>query len=275
MNGYQVFHSTPDLARQRIHLVLVRPELGRNVGAVARTLENFAIYGKFWIVGSPNIIDLPARNVAKHAGHRLDAVIHADSLQEVLATSSQRLALASTARVGSAHRPHPLWIRTAIERATAKLPSEEVQDLFFVFGPESDGLTNEEVDRCDWVVTIPSSEGYRSLNLAQAVNVFCYETHSALVTEAPKFESRRGSQKQRLIDHMLLLAEKVGFILPGDPFKMKPRLEQIFSNLPNHMPEASTLHGLLDQVSRSIGKGSPDIRGRYKQHWKEEGVRED
>jgi tRNA/rRNA methyltransferase len=269
MNEYQVFHSTPDPTRQKIHIVLVRPELGRNVGAVARTLENFAILGQLWIVGNPTIVDISARNVAKHAGHRLDSAQYAHSLQAILATTKNRLALASTARVGSAHRPHPLWIRTAAERATAKISLEEVENLFYVFGPESDGLTNEEVNLCDWVVTIPSSAGYRSLNLAQAVNVFCYETHCALLKGGLKFKSRRTSQKERLVQHMLRLAEEVGFILPGDPHKMKPRLEEIFSALPYHLPEASTLHGLLDQVSRSIRKGAPDVRGRYKQHWKE------
>ena len=74
-------------------------------------------------------------------------------------------------------------------------------------------------------------------------------------------------QKQKLIAHFVRLAEEVGFVLPGDPFKMRPRLEKILSALPPYLPEVKTLHGLFDQISRSVKKGSPDVRGRYRQHW--------
>jgi tRNA/rRNA methyltransferase len=268
-NAYKVFHSTCESLRKSLHIVLVRPESGGNVGSIARGLANMGIQGSFRIVGTPEILDKYARKMAVHAGPALDAIRFFPTLAEALAfeRTPQTLVLAATARVGSAHRPHPLWVRPALERAIGKLKTGEASGLVMVFGPESDGLANEDVDLCDWVVTIPSSGEYRSLNLAQAVLVFSYEAHINLVEEAGSFRSGndRPSQKERIIQHMIQLAEDVGFIFPGDPFKMRPRLEEILSVLPSHLKDAKTLHGLLDQISRTVKKGAVDYKGRFRQ----------
>jgi TrmH family RNA methyltransferase len=280
-NPYKVFHSTQDLWREKVHVVLVRPEIGGNVGSAARALANMGIWGSFDIVGDRTILDGSAFQMAKHAKERLDQIRFFPSLEEALkaplpsqveprtqapTTSARQLILAATARVGSAHRPHPLWVRTAMQRAVGKLAASEITDIKIVFGPESDGLSNEEVELCDWVVTIPSSSEYRSLNLAQAILIFSYEVNMNLVQEWQPQRGPRLSQRNRLIAHILQLAEEVGFILPSDPYKMRPRLEEILSRLPNHIPEIRTLHGLLDQAIRTVKRGRVDLKGRFKKH---------
>ncbi len=95
------------------------------------------------------------------------------------------------------------------------MKSGEALRLRLVFGPESDGLTNEEVELADWVVTIPSTGDYRSLNLAQAVLIFCYELNHNLMKEWQTPQSVKPSQRQKLILHFIKMAEEVGFILPG------------------------------------------------------------
>lgn len=174
------------------------------------------------------------------------------------------LSLAATSDIGSAKRPHPMRVEDAVPKAIEKLKTREIPGVCFVFGSESNGLTNAEIERCDWVVTIPATAQYRSLNLAQAVLIFSYEANQALLTRWEEFETTKPGQKERLIGHLLELAEAVGFILPGDPLKMRPRLEGIFSKLPRFIEEGSTLHGLIDQTIRSVRKGEADVRGRYK-----------
>jgi tRNA/rRNA methyltransferase len=202
--------------------------------------------------------------MAKHAKPRLEDALFFPTLQEALAGFDRPLALASTARVGSVHRPHPLPVPVAVERALGKLEHGEVSDIVFVFGPEADGLSNEEVDLCDWVVTIPSSPEYRSLNLSQAVLIFSYEVNRRWSAALPSFQTEGRSQRERLISHFVGLAEEVGFVLPGDPYKMRPRLEEILSQLPPYLKDVNTLHGLLDQTLRSVRVGRPDFKGRYR-----------
>jgi tRNA/rRNA methyltransferase len=265
-NPYKVFHSVRNDLRCHVHTVLVRPEVGGNVGSVARGLANMGIEGKLIIVGSPEIVNAECLKLAKHAASRFETAIFVPTLADALADKGpQGLSVAATARVGSPHRPHPLRVREAMEKAVGKLVAGDVGSLYLVFGTESDGLSNEEIALCDWVVTIPSSPGYRSLNLAQSVLIFTYEVQLNLLQDwGEKSEGARTSQKRRLVDHLIRLAEEVGFVLPGDPMKMRPRLEEVFSHLPNHIKDVKTLHGLLDQVIRSVKKGEADFKGRYR-----------
>ena len=261
------FHSSCEDLRNNLHVVLVRPEYGGNIGAAARALENMGILGSFRLVTAAEKLNVSeVRKMAKHAHFRVSESLLFSSLKEALSfpPESQTLILGASARVGSSHRPHPQLVRPAIRSAVDKLRQKEITDLILVFGPESDGLSNEEIDLCDWLVTIPSHPRYRSLNLAQSVMVFSHEVNENLMDPVLSIDTGRPNQKGKIIQHLIQLAEQSGFILPGDPLKMKPRLEEIFNRLPPYLPEASTLHGLMDQVSRSMKKGEPDFKGRYK-----------
>lgn len=278
MNGYKVFHSGAPEIRKQVDVVLVRPENSGNVGSICRAMANMGIKGALHLIDPQCELDNKSQALAKHARDRLATALRWPSLDALCAQLHKPdqpppLFLASTARIGSSSRPHPLTVREATSRALGKMATGEAQRLVLVFGPEGDGLRNEEVDLCSWVVTIPSSEEYRSLNLAQAVLIFCYEINLLLTEEWSRFESVKPSQKEKLVLHFIRLAEVVGFILPGDPFKMRPRLEQILSHLPPHIPEAATLHGLLDQAIRSVKKGSPDFKGRFLRFLKDDARR--
>lgn len=262
----KVIHSAHEKIRQNVHVVLVRPEEARNVGAVARALANMGILGSLRIVGDPALVkDEEGLRLAKHARAILEKALIFRSLEDALSQNLKMpvLTLAATARVGSPHRPHPIRVRAAVGRGVSKLMHSHVAEILFIFGPEGSGLTNNEVRACDWVVTIPSSFQYRSLNLAQSVLIFCYEANMALLAEDAGV-SIRPSQKERLVEHLLRLAEQVGFIFPEDPFKMKPHLEEILSYLPNHIKEIKTLHGLIEQIRRKLGNEKMGFHGKFK-----------
>ncbi len=269
--SYEVIHSPCAQNEISVSVVLVRPENGANVGSIARAMANFGVKSALTIVGSPpSIIDCESRRLAVHAGAILDNATFFKNLDQVFGGRSKILRLAATARIASSNRAHPLRVEQAIARAVEKAHAGELEEVFLVFGCESDGLSNDEVAACDLVASIPSSQQYRSINLAQAVVIFLYEWNRSWLLEAEKPVTVSRGQKQKLIAHFLILAEEVGFVLPGDPFKMRPRLESILSALPPHVPEVRTLHGLLDQISRSLKKGAPDVKGRFRHYWKNE-----
>jgi TrmH family RNA methyltransferase len=261
------FHSSCEELRKNLHLILVHPDYGGNIGSAARAVENMGVLGSFRIVANREKIEWSeVRKMSKHAFARATNADFFPDLRSALTLPEGRkgLSLGTSSRVGSSSRPHPLKVRPAVEKAIDKLKAGEITDLFFVFGNEADGLSNEECDECDWLVTIPSHATYRSLNLAQSVMVLVHEANENLLDSPQTSESHRLSQREKIIQHLIQLSEESGFILPQDPFKMRPRLEEIFGKLPPHIPEAKTLHGLIDQVRRSLKKGEPDIRGRYK-----------
>lgn len=261
------FHSSCEELRKSLHLILVQPEYGGNIGSAARAVENMGILGSFRIVSNREKVEWSeVRKMSKHAFARVSNAEFFPDLQSALQLPPGRvgLSLGSSSRVGSSSRPHPMRVRPAMEKAIGKLKLGEITDLFLVFGREADGLSNEEINLCDWLVTIPSHETYRSLNLAQSVMVFAHEANENLIETPEMLQSEKASQREKIIQHLIQLSEESGFILPQDPFKMRPRLEEIFGKLPPHIPEARTLHGLIDQVRRSLKKGEPDVKGRYK-----------
>jgi tRNA/rRNA methyltransferase len=258
-------YANPVDIQDSVYVCLVRPEYTGNIGSICRVVDNMGLNTPLIIINKKNILDRDSVKMSVHSKNRLSEALHFETLKEALDSFKEPiLTLASTARIGSSSRPHPSLVKEAVQTGLEKLVSHEVKKLLFVFGPESDGLNNEEVALCNWVVSIPSSDKYKSLNLSHAVMVFCYEFYSQLI-HTQTAEHPEKTQKNRLISHFLELAEKVSFILPNDPLKMKPRLQKILQScLPNHIEDVKTLHGFINQVVRSLDKGYSDVKGRYK-----------
>ncbi len=254
---------------KRIDIVMVSPKSSENVGAAVRAISNMGINGKIYIIGSREIINDSSRKLAKHAKRKLDEIVFFDSLKKMLQNYNPRdsvLVLAASARIGSNKRPHPLFSHEAIELAMSKLKANFFNRIAFVFGPEADGLSNDEIELCDWIISIPSSKNYRSLNLAQAILVFSYEAHKFVLSLKDK---ERSIEKQKLLplaNKLVSLAKDVGFILPRDPFKMIPRLETLLLNLALTDNDLRLLHGFIDQIKRTLHNGKVTYKGRYKHH---------
>ena len=150
--------------------VLVRPQMGENIGAAARSMANFGLNHLRLIAprdGWPN------PKASDMAGRALDVVDDA----KVFNTTSEALAdcqyvLATTARERTMNLP-VLEPREAMQNLHARIARGE--KCAILFGPERTGLENEEVVAADAVVTIPVAPEYTSLNLAQAVVILGYE----------------------------------------------------------------------------------------------------
>lgn len=265
-NIHPHFSCKPVDIQNSVYVCLVRPEYTGNIGSICRVLDNMGINTPLIVINKKNLLDKDSVKMAVHSKNRLSEALHFKSLKDALESFKVPvLSLAATARIGSASRPHPTLVKEAVQSGLEQLAEQQVKNLLFVFGPESDGLNNEEVGLCNWVVNIPSSEKYKSINLSHAVMIFCYELFSQTSKTLGTVEQIEKTQKNRLISHFLELAEKVSFILPKDPLKMKPRLQKILQTcLPNHIEDVKTLHGFINQVVRSLEKGYPDIKGRYK-----------
>ncbi len=151
-------------------VILVGPQHPGNVGAAARGAANFGCTDFRVVDPKCDIRGNEALNRAKHAKGLLENARVTKTLAEALEGVS--LAVGTTARTAIAEnrfQRRPLDVRDYIE--TLK---EWDGKLAWVFGREADGLTGEEVDQLDQLVTIPTSE-YWSLNLSHAVTLCCYE----------------------------------------------------------------------------------------------------
>src|SRR3954469_19363005 len=153
-----------------IRIVLCRPSHPGNIGAAARAMKAMGL-SDLRLVAPERWPAKEDQWMARHAQDVLEkAVIHAN-LVEAIDDCAAAFALSARPREWS---PQVLDVRSAAARA-----SELDADVAFVFGNESAGLTNEEMFACQYLVHIPASAQFSSLNLAQAVQIAAYELHMA------------------------------------------------------------------------------------------------
>lgn len=167
-----------------------------------------------------------------------DSRVH-DSLLEAIKDCDAAFALSARPREWS---PQVLDVRTAAMRA-AEIPG----GVAFVFGNEAAGLTNDEMFACQFLVHIPASKAFSSLNLAQAVQVVAYELRMCTDPSMPFTRVEKLATVQDLeglYQHLEEAALKSGFMTPAS--RLRERWRRLFSRVPGlEREEVNILRGLL------------------------------
>jgi len=168
----------PDTSRllDHIGIVLMEPKFPENIGAAARIAWNMGI-SRLIIVRNefPNYKTM-AQMATHKAVHLIDNMEFHHTLEDALGPFSQ--VVATTTRSGR-QRLTEKSPRDVVSEICPILPNNQ---LAFLFGPEDRGLTNSDLQYCQYISTIPSAE-FSSLNLAQAIAIHCYELRYTLVHE--------------------------------------------------------------------------------------------
>lgn len=189
-----------------LSVVLVEPEEAGNVGFVARTMKNFG-FSKLFLIAPKCDLD-EAKKFAKHAAQ--DVLSGAKILKDFGSARKRfKYLIGTTALRGGEYnvlRSH----LTPRGLASRPLPAGAA----IVFGREGPGLTNEEVRKCDLLVSIPSSNIYPTLNVSHATAVVLYELFLAggdfepLETASPKTTKAVVGNFSKLLEKCTLPEEK-------------------------------------------------------------------
>lgn len=156
----------------RFKFVLCRPSEGGNVGAACRAMKAMGL-SRLAIVSPERELDMDAlKAMAVHALDLWEAAEFHDSLEDALRGAS--LAVGATRRRGKWRKSFSLPVQEFARDAWAR-----AGEIAIVFGNERTGLTHQELSHCALAVSIPSSDDFPSLNLAQAVQVFAWELFRA------------------------------------------------------------------------------------------------
>ena len=162
----------PD-SNYELDIVLVGINHPGNLGAICRTMLNHG-FDKLTMVNpkcSPN--DEEARNRAKHSGRILDSVKIFDSLDDATLSSSLVVGTSGKREVGSKilkrHFVLPWEFAEMLRNFDGKVS--------LIFGEEGKGLSTDDLNKCDILLTLPTWEGYPIANLSQAVGHCVYELH--------------------------------------------------------------------------------------------------
>lgn len=228
---------------ERVSIVLVEPQSPGNVGMVCRAMKNMGLT-KLRLV-NPCPIDHPdAQKFAVSAKDLLAAAEIYPTLLDALADTS--LSVATTRR----HGKYRQEIISPDEAVCRILPNLQSDLAAFVFGREDSGLTTEEIGLCRFQATIPTSDEYGSLNLAQAVLLFCSELFNS--TADISYETSRQlaptAETEALFAHMETTLLRIGFLNPDNPSHLMHTLRRIFYRASLDQREVVVLRGMMSQI---------------------------
>ena len=245
-----------DIAAMMRHLriVLVRTNFPENIGMAARASANFG-HAPLYLASPRRWNYEKALPTATSQGQPLlDTITVTESLQDAVAPCS--LVVGTTARTGGARR-QLITPRQAAGEIAERLESGE--EVALVFGPEDRGLSNEDLENCGRLVTIPTAPDASSLNLAQAVLLMIYECYLALPDAAridshPCLSRRITAHERDILFHMLKEALMAIGTLPRDnPEHFFLPLARFFDRADVHRHEMDIFMGICRQILHLTG----------------------
>ncbi|WP_462381782.1 tRNA (cytosine(32)/uridine(32)-2'-O)-methyltransferase TrmJ [Pseudomonas sp. Marseille-QA0892] len=243
----------------KIRVVLVNTSHPGNIGGAARAMKNMGL-SRLVLVQPEDFPSSEAVARASGATDILDAAIVVDTLEEALVGCS--LAFGTSAR--DRRIPWPLLD----PRESAGVALEQVGlggEVALVFGREYAGLTNEELQRCQYHVHIPSDPTFGSLNLAAAVQVLTYEVRMTWLaaqgqpTKMNKLETTAMlnaelctvEEMELFYQHLERSLVTIGFLDPEKPRHLMARLRRLYGRSAVTRLEMNILRGILTETEKA------------------------
>ncbi len=229
--------------RDRIAVILVEPQNPGNIGMVCRAIKNMGL-NELRLVNPCQYLHPEAHKFAVSAKDLLGEAKVFPSLKEALEDSP--LSVATTRR----HGKYRQEIYAPDEIARKLLPEIGSHRAALVFGREDNGLTTDELSLCRWHATIPSSGEYGSLNLAQAVLIFCYEIFKGTgeIHPVPEREIAGVAETEGLLEHMESTLLRIGFLNPQNPAHIMRTFRRLLARAEPDSREIAMLQGMMSQI---------------------------
>ena len=228
---------------QRIAVVLSRPSHPGNIGAAARAMKTMG-FDDLALVAPRHFPDPDATAMAAGAADLLARARVYTALDPALA--DRVLAVGFSARGRDLSHP----AQSLREAAPEIIAAASRGAVALVFGNETSGLSNEELSRCQRLVSVPANPGYSSLNLAAAVQVACYELATcagAFTAPAAKpGETATRADVEGLFAQLERSALAAGFLDADQPGRFRERMRRLFARAGLEREEVKLLRGLMN-----------------------------
>ncbi len=222
-----------------INIILVEPETPGNIGAVARAIKNFGFENLYLI--NPKCNHLSKESIDR-ASHAKDILLNAKTISfNELQKFDYKIA--TTSELGTDYNIP----RSPIKPSELKKIIKPKTNIALVFGRESSGLNNKEIQQMDFIMTIPTSKKYPSMNLSHAVAITLYELHqkeniTSHITPATEKELK---QIQKMFNQIL---DKTEFKTKEKKETQKKVWKRIFSKSFMTKRESFAVMGLLKKL---------------------------
>ena len=265
-----------ELIKNSVEVVLVNTSHSGNIGAVARAMKNMGLT-RLRLVSPKSFPSEEADARAAGASDILQGAVVHECLSDAIADSTY--VVGASARVRSF--PWPLanpreCVQTLLGLINQSASSDSALSkhrIALVFGRESSGLTNEELQLCNLHVNIPANPDYSSLNLAMAVQVIAYELRMSAVDQTLVLEDQSTSlailgpqdagwdndastaqEVEGMLQHLETVVTRTEYYDPANPGMLMPRLKRLFQRAGLDKMEVNILRGILKSIERALSK---------------------
>lgn len=247
--------SDSELKQEQIRFVLIRPTHPGNVGGVARAMKTMGLT-RLSLVAP--LVDLPNEEAVRRAVGAED-ILHNADVHEALdgAVKDCHLIIGTTARKRSIN-----WPQLSPPDAAEKLWEESYHGpVALLFGQEQSGLANQEVERCHYLVRIPTHPDYSSLNLASAAQILAYEVFlkghtppTNTLQDMPQYADQ--NSMSRFYKHLEEVLLELDFPIARPPVILMRKLVRLFNKARPSDEELRILRGILTAVQQHVTKKS-------------------
>jgi len=230
-----------------IHFILIRPQLGENIGSVARAIKNFNI--KYLRIVNPRCNWPNQKALATSVGAKdiLKSAKIYKSLENSIADLN--IIFASTSRIRKVNK-------NIISISDLKNKIKKGSKIGILFGPEASGLSNDEISCADYLVKIPSNKKFSSLNLSHSAIIFCFEFFKIFSNKRNKYISgyksplAKKNEVNKFLNFIIQGLDKKGFLQPDHKRQSMIRnINNIFHRLNLSDQEIRILLGIFSTLN--------------------------
>jgi len=230
-----------------VHFILVRPQMGENIGSVARAIKNFKI-NKLRII-NPRCAWPNQKAIATSVGAK--DILKSAKIYDTVEKSIGDLDIifASSSRIRKVNKK-------TISVSNLKKKIKKGRKIGILFGPEASGLSNDEIRCADFLVKIPSNNKFSSINLSHSAIIFCFELFKHFSIK--KIEYKTGykssvatkSEVNKFLSFIIHGLDKKGFLQPDHKRKSMIRnINNIFHRMDLSEQEIRILLGIFSTLN--------------------------
>ena len=239
--------------KNKFGFILVKPQIGENIGSCARSLKNFG-FSKLNIVSPKQ--DWPNPKAKATAVGAYEIIKKAKIFNNTLkAVEKFDIVFSLSARKRDINKKH-----ISIYEFKEIISSHKNLNFGLMFGPEASGLSNEDLSFSNYILQIPTSENFKSMNLSHSLTIICYEIFKSLHLNKFKKQNKNikiASKKEISVtlNHLQYLLEKKNFFVPKEKkHSMIQNINNLFYRLETNSKELRILASIISRLSKKKKK---------------------
>jgi len=233
------------MSLENIHFILVRPQMGENIGSVARAIKNFNI--KHLRIVNPRCHWPNQKALATSVGAK--DIIYSSKIYSNFEDAIKNIncVIATSSRIRK--KNYKYLSINELKKIDFK------KKIAIIFGPEASGLTNNELSYANYVIKLPTNNKFQSLNLSHCVILLCYEIFKILNKKNKKFNSKYKNKLinkkdlNKFVNFLVNSLDQIGFLQPDHKRKsMIENIRTIFHKMNLSDKEMRILLGIIGSL---------------------------